>query len=171
LTTSQKDRLWNDPNYGFKTGLTLNAWLKATQQGISSNIAIMLTNHFYLSKSQTMQVIDSLKFSYDAAMLTMANLFKCPNNLCTSKYLIAVQWASQNVTQGVPLPSIPALPSITSLNQTVFGYPEFSYFYKELFLPKHDSTEYQNITMDAETAVKLTNVSLEGEPLVTDQYT
>jgi hypothetical protein len=170
LSETQKQLLWNDPNFGFQTSLTLNGWMKATTQGIDSDMAIILNNHYHMQKSQTMQLINTMQKLVDAGQASLANLFSCPQNACTSKYLAAIQWASQNITQGVPLPSIPPVPSITNLNLTVFGYPEFSYFYTELFKPANPEPEWQNITMDIETAYRLVDANLPNEPLVQGQY-
>lgn len=131
LTQEQKDSLWSDTNYGMATVRQIVYWIKATLEGIESTMTTILTNHFYLTRKQAGQILDALQAPVQAAMSTAINTFKCPNNICTSKYLIAVQWASQNVTQGVPIASIAPTPSICSVNQTIFGYPEFSYYYKE----------------------------------------
>jgi len=131
LSEEQKDRLWEDPNYGFQGFATMNGWMHATQLGPESNVAILMANHFNLNRGQSTQIINSLKSASSSAMLTMVNLFDCPNAYCSSKHLAAVQWASQNVSAGVPLSAIEPMPSITYLNMTVFGYPEFSYYYKK----------------------------------------
>lgn len=170
LSETQKQLLWNDPNFGFQTSLTLNGWMKATHQGIDSDMAIILNNHYHMQMSQTMQLINTMQRLVDAGQASLVNLFSCPNNACTSKYLAAIQWASQNITQGVPLPSIPPVPSITNLNKTVFGYPEFSYFYTELFKPANPEAVWQNVTMPIATAYRLVDANLPGEPLIEGQY-
>jgi len=163
LTQEQKDHLWADINYGFSKVTTVSAWMKAHQMGIESDMATILTNHFYLTKRQTSEILAGLDDAITAASDTLVNTFNCPDKHCTSKHLIAVQWASQNVTQGVPISSIPPKPSITFINETVFGYPEFSYYYTEVFLKDHKEEEYQGITMDLETALRLTDIVTPGE--------
>ena len=81
-------------------------------------------------------------------MQALSDLFKCPNNYCDSNYLMVIQWASQAVSKGGGTNIVPPHDSVVQLNNTVFGYPEFSYFHKNVFLKDIDSSkEYQTVTV------------------------
>jgi hypothetical protein len=174
LTQETKGQLWSHAVYGFYKQENLVPWMKATVEGPTSAQALILRNHFYMSTTQITQTINALTAMVEASKDTLAARFQCPDNICTAAYLTATQWANQGLTKGLHLKPIKPLESITFVNATVFGYPEFSYFYESRFLPglpDNEKADYAGIVMDVETALRLTATSLDATKPVTAEDT
>lgn len=177
LRDETKERLWSDPNFGFNSSNAMKPWIKAAYLGITSNDAIMLKNHFQLTMGQMLQLLNVLIKEVDAIRDTLVSNFSCKKTGCTSKELLALQWATQGVSNDPPIATIPANPSLCQLNSTVFGYPEFSYYKSEVFMKKEeivnssDFSKYKDAGINLETAKKLTAISLDPKNPVKDEDT
>lgn len=90
-------------------------------------------------------LLDQLRGNINTVEGLLTDFFKCPEGKCTSNYLGLLQLATQELTQGAPIP--PVMPSIVSNNFTAFGYPEISYYTKEVFWKTiSDAPEYHKDT-------------------------
>lgn len=172
LTDTQKEQLYSDVNFGMKSFLTLPGWVKAVVQGLESDMAIILKNHFYLSWKQLSEIIRVLTSHVTAAEDTLGGRFGCPNNRCNATILTANQWATQAVTNGIHLEPIQKFKSIKFLNQTVFGYPEFGYWLSDKYLPsltEDQQKKFDGVIMPVEVAERLIKISLTADERVTSE--
>ena len=93
--------------------------------------------------------------------------YKCPASpsrglTCDPMFLAAIQVGRQEVTLNPPPPAVP-FNSLVDKNISVFGLPEFSYYYKEIFLKQiSNSSEYLNIKLSVDQCVKLFQYGQDG---------
>ena len=164
IDANKSNELWEDPIFGWQNATTLDAWVKATQEGLYNDTARMLKDYFHLSYTQMSPLLSSLKLNIASVIQLVDNMY-CVNKTklpCDSRYLAALQWSQQGITMNPP-GGIGASKSITSTNSTAEGFPEISYYYSDYFLVKiSNATQYQNITFDVNWAYNLLERS--GDP-------
>ena len=163
--------LWNDPFYGFATIGTLAPWIVASRSGVKSSSATLLQAHFRLPFDQLYNILEgTLKSSIDGIKQLAENNYCAlvTQDLCNGDYFAAVQWATQNITINPP-GGIGPTPSIAASNISAKGFPEISYYYKEVFLKNINNTaSYQNITFCPKWAYKRLQVSKDPKKWLTD---
>jgi len=162
LSDQQREFLDKDVSFGLNSYVTLQRWIQAVISGINSDMARILKDHFWLTEKQLFEILSALQSHVTAAEDTLGGRFGCVNNRCTSEVLVANQWANQGVTNGVHLDPIKREPSISKLNHTVFGFPEFGYWLDDHFLPslsENQRKKFEGVTMPVDVAERLIKVS------------
>jgi len=138
LTINQATQLWNDPIMGWKDVNTRKYWVQAVVRGFESDDSVILKQYFNLEYAQMEALMSGqLKESIIASTTVLKNGYACPGDACTSEFLGYVQLASQNIT--LHPPSGPSMESIVDTNTSAFGYPEISYYFSKVFVPKISS--------------------------------
>lgn len=157
--------IYNDAIYGWKTMNTIKKWVQAINRGIESDDAVFLSDYFNLSYLQLSKLFTGKiqKAVQEAVALIKDNYCSADLRPCDAMYLTLIQIGRQDVTMKPPPPAIP-FPTLGMKNITVFGLPEFSYFYTNYFLPNIDnSTQYQNIQLSVEQCLRIFAIQANGQ--------
>ena len=168
ITEASAKLLWTDPLYGWGNMATLPIWIQAEMQCFTGTKCVytpalggatyILKEYFGLTDLQMQGLLTGwLETSYQFVALTVKNAFDCPDEYCDPHFLTALQWSQQGVTNNPPVPSIPALPSVASLNSTITGFPEISYFLVNHY-PKN--SPLAAVTFTTEEALSLLDYNL-----------
>lgn len=162
LTIEKSELIWNDPLFGWKQDKTFIEWVRAAQEGQKSDSAVELAKYFDLRSGVISKLTgrsSSIATSLLALKPILARAYGCPRLVCNSVYLANIQLTSQRVTAKPP--SGPKNPSVASTNDTLYGYPEISYFQKEYFEKNIDPGEdYKNAVFGKKLAETLLEVDL-----------
>ena len=135
-------RLYEDSVYGWRYPGLRKFWFQAQIRGHDSQDFINLRLYFGLTTLQLTNLLKSVKPDIDFAQMAIKNSFNCPKIPCDSGYLTKIQLASQNVSENAPGKA--ASPSAKFSNMTVYGYPEITYYFSEVFAKKiSNDSEYR----------------------------
>lgn len=152
--------IWNDNIHGLKAMETIAQWVHAIANGPDSGSAKILGDYFYLDYTQVSALFSPGNFlnkCVTALNETIKNGYNCTTSPCDPNYFIAVQWATQNITNEPAAHIMEAAVSVTFYNDTVDGYPEISYYLNESFLnkPNINRSEYADLKWSVEDATRL----------------
>jgi len=171
LTTVQMEALWNDTVYGMGSTSSFPIWIVAARESNVTGAAAFLADYFHITQSQVMQILSNplqgWMTSLDGILATWWNCSTVP---CDPMYLGALQWSNQNITNNPP-PSggtVP-FPSIVTVNNSVVGFPEISYYLNGYLLANNftgNISNYQNLTFSTELGLQVLN----GTPTPPYQY-
>lgn len=146
--------IYEDSLHGWKNNVTIKRWMQAVDQGAESDLTMYLADYFNIDYDQISRLASGRfgKAVKEIAMLIKTN-YDCPSagtKDCDSNFLAAIQVGRQDVTLRPPPPVIP-FASLGGKNLSVFGMPEFSYFYNDYF----------TVYIETDPAYKGTNLTIQ----------
>ncbi|CAG9320269.1 unnamed protein product [Blepharisma stoltei] len=135
--------IWQDKYFGMGNWQTLQTWIKALEENLQNNVFVfprpisgslyLLQNNFGLNETQFEQIFTGeFKNYHDTVIQAFFNEYGCQetdgSQICDPAYLGALQWSASKITLGPPGDFPSQGSTIKCFNNTIYGYPEMSYF-------------------------------------------
>ena len=158
--------IYSDSLHGWSNNVTIKRWVQAFDQGAESDLTMYIADYYNLDYDQISRLATGRigKAVKEVSMLIKSN-YDCPSvgtRDCDSNFLAAIQLGRQDVTLHPPPPVI-SFPSLRQKNSSVFGMPEFSYFYDDYFTKDiEQNPDYKNHTLTVQQSVLLFNFDAAG---------
>lgn len=166
--------IYSDILYGWNSNSTVKKWAQAIDRGAESDDAIFLADYFDLSFQQISHLFKGrVSKAVQEGALLVKDAFSCPSTgtkSCDPVYLAAIQIGRQDISLRPPPPIIP-FKTLGQKNITIFGMPEFSYFYTDYFLVYiSQDPVYQNLQLTQDQSYRLFSFIQEGY-VINSNYT